>query len=183
MNREERIARNLQTPRMFWVDLNFPANSTPGLQDLIQKYVRPESIVVEIGSFRGVSSELFACYCKTLYCVDPFTIGDPDIDVHLQDAEVYFDQLVAEMDNIIKIKKKSVDAATDFENLSLDVVYIDAMHDYENVKTDINAWKSKIKPGGIISGHDFNEGSVAQAVRETLGEPEIFSDFSWAVVL
>ena len=48
------------------------SNTTKGLYDLITKYVTAESIVVELGSFSGVSSELFALHCKTLHCIDPW---------------------------------------------------------------------------------------------------------------
>lgn len=38
----------------------------------------------------------------------------------------------------------------------LDFVFLDASHDYDNVKADIDIWYPKIRPGGIISGHDYN---------------------------
>lgn len=38
----------------------------------------------------------------------------------------------------------------------LDFVYIDASHDYDSVKEDIRLWWTKIKPGGILGGHDFD---------------------------
>jgi hypothetical protein len=34
-------------------------------------------------------------------------------------------------------------------------VYIDANHNYENVKADINAWYPKVKKNGLIGGHDY----------------------------
>jgi hypothetical protein len=55
------------------------------------------------------------------------------------------------------IKKLSVDAAKDFEDESLDFVYIDAAHDYINVSNDLKAWYPKIKIGGIVSGHDYSK--------------------------
>lgn len=56
--------------------------------------------------------------------------------------------------------------------IDLDFVYIDAAHDYESVKSDIAAWWTKIKPGGILGGHDFSNAreprhnGVVQAVSE-----------------
>lgn len=38
---------------------------------------------------------------------------------------------------------------------SCDIVYIDAGHSYEDVKRDLEAWIPKVKPGGVIAGHDF----------------------------
>ncbi|MHB1329654.1 MAG: class I SAM-dependent methyltransferase [Gemmatimonadales bacterium] len=37
-----------------------------------------------------------------------------------------------------------------------DLVFIDALHDYEHVKQDIALWWPKVRIGGILSGHDFN---------------------------
>src|SRR4030042_4621210 len=57
--------------------------------------------------------------------------------------------------NATIIRKDSVDAATDVTNESLDFVFIDADHAYEAVKQDLNAWTKKVRPGGIVSGHDY----------------------------
>lgn len=72
--------------------------------------------------------------------------------------------------NWTPIVKLSVEAAKDFEDESLDFVYIDAAHDYHNVSSDLKAWWPKVKPGGIVSGHDYSKDhphfGVIQAVDE-----------------
>lgn len=67
------------------------------------------------------------------------------------------------------IKSDSSAAASLFENESLDFVFIDGNHWYDYVKKDIEAWLPKIKKGGMISGHDYQEAGVSTAVRETFG--------------
>ncbi len=47
---------------------------------------------------------------------------------------------------------------------SLDFVYIDARHDYESVKEDLEAWFDKVRSGGIIAGHDYVDGVLAEGV-------------------
>lgn len=36
-----------------------------------------------------------------------------------------------------------------------DLVFIDALHDYEHVKQDIELWWPKVRVGGLITGHDY----------------------------
>jgi predicted O-methyltransferase YrrM len=57
--------------------------------------------------------------------------------------------------NAAVIKKNSVDAALDVPDKSLDFVFIDADHKYGSVKKDLEAWTKKVRPGGIVSGHDY----------------------------
>ncbi|TWT63169.1 class I SAM-dependent methyltransferase [Rubinisphaera italica] len=68
------------------------------------------------------------------------------------------------------IRSASVQAAETFPNEWFDVVYIDAAHDYESVRADIDAWLPKIRTGGMICGHDFNDAlfpGLIKAVDET----------------
>jgi len=53
------------------------------------------------------------------------------------------------------IRKFSMDAVGDFEDGSLDFVYIDGAHDFKNVAMDICEWSKKVKKGGIVYGHDY----------------------------
>ena len=49
----------------------------------------------------------------------------------------------------------SPQAASLFEDESLDFIYIDADHTYEGCKADIKGWWPKCKPGGFFGGHDY----------------------------
>jgi predicted O-methyltransferase YrrM len=74
-------------------------------------------------------------------------------------------------------------AAAHVPDGSLDFVFIDADHSYEAVAADIDAWRSKVKPGGILSGHDYGHRrfpGVAQAVDERF-IVEVLPDNVWWV--
>lgn len=68
----------------------------------------------------------------------------------------------------------SVEVAATFEDLSLDVIMIDASHDYDNVKRDIQAWLPKLKEGGVFAGDDYDWPGVSKAVNELIHNPTIF---------
>jgi hypothetical protein len=62
----------------------------------------------------------------------------------------------------------SEQAAARVADGSQDVVFIDADHRYEAVAADIDRWRAKIRPGGLLCGHDFCESwaGVKRAVLE-----------------
>jgi hypothetical protein len=45
---------------------------------------------------------------------------------------------------------------------SLDMVYLDARHDYASVKQDLALWYPLIRPGGILAGHDYRDGEFPE---------------------
>ncbi len=72
-------------------------------------------------------------------------------------------------DRVRFIRKSSVEASHEVEDRSLDLVFIDAVHLYENVKEDIASWWPKVRNTGIIAGDDYHdqfEGVIA-AVNES----------------
>lgn len=58
----------------------------------------------------------------------------------------------------------SLEATAKIPDYSLDFVYIDARHDYESVMEDLNAWQSKVRPGGVLAGHDYIDGHFSAGV-------------------
>jgi predicted O-methyltransferase YrrM len=64
------------------------------------------------------------------------------------------------------IKDFSVSASARFADGSLDFVFIDALHTYEAVKSDIEAWFPKVRSQGVIMGHDISWPGIEQAVAE-----------------
>ncbi len=60
------------------------------------------------------------------------------------------------------IRDLSMNAVKRFADKSLDFVFIDAAHDYDSAKEDIREWSKKVRRGGIISGHDYNNGLRGQ---------------------
>jgi FkbM family methyltransferase len=183
-NKEDRLESLLKEYRMDYVkdDCN-GVNRLHGLYDLIKEKVKENFHIAEVGSYIGRSTELFALNCEKIYSIDPYASYSEIIDEHMNSAESKFLEMAKNYDNITKIKKTSLQAANDFEDKSLDLVYIDGAHDYQNVKNDILAWLPKVKVGGFICGHDYDYHEIKKAINEIYPEeiPSVYSDFSWAI--
>jgi cyclopropane fatty-acyl-phospholipid synthase-like methyltransferase len=169
------------------IDMRLGNNRT-GLQDFINFIKKfhdtKELTLLEIGSFKGESSEMFAQEFKEVTCVDSW-IGK-SVEMFLKtctptDIENEFDRVVEKYKNIIKIKGDSIEISKILDK-TFDVVYIDAAHDYVSVKKDIEVWKNKATL--VISGHDYSpkHKGVMKAVNEVYFMPdEKFKDNSWLV--
>jgi hypothetical protein len=159
---------------------NMRVNRLYGLRDLISNHLNENSIVCEVGSFQGASSELFALTCKMVYCVDIF-----NYPVDLPESyEVTFDKMAARYSNIIKIVGESTEVAKQFPDHFFDFVYLDASHDYESARADILAWKNKVKLNGFIGGHDYLVNKFGVGVPQAIGEIftgdiMVYEDSSW----
>lgn len=53
------------------------------------------------------------------------------------------------------IKGFSMDVVKTFSDKSLDFVYIDGNHEYQQTVNDVSEWAKKVRPGGIVAGHDY----------------------------
>jgi hypothetical protein len=62
-------------------------------------------------------------------------------------------------------RQYSYRAAAGFEDGLFDFVYIDGNHHYEFVLRDLEDYAAKLKPGGLLFGHDFFENDFAREHR------------------
>lgn len=115
-------------------------------------------IGAEIGVLGGDYSKLLcdAIPGLKLYCVDSWGFGERKRkEYHLREKERAKINLAPY--NATLIHQFSMDAVKDFEDSSLDFVYIDANHQPQFVRDDINEWSKKVRKGGIVSGHDYQD--------------------------
>ena len=172
--------------------------SRKGLVDLINKLNRKDMVVVEIGSYRGESAEIFLGTGKVakIYCVDPwkpsYDLDDGAAYTDMRKVESDFDRRHAANPHVIKVKgtiDTFIERFRDNPDVidKIDVIYIDGLHTYEGVHHDIEMTLTYIKPRLAIAGHDyyFESGraawpGVVQAVEELIGIPDMtFDDGSW----
>ncbi len=143
--------------------------------------------IVEIGCWMGRSTRALADSTSgKVWAVDTWegSAEHREIFQQIKPDAIYkaFLETVSDLANVEPVKQPSV-AAAEFVPGDLDMVFIDGAHDYESVKADITTWKAKLKPGGLLCGHDRDWKGVAQAVRELLpGARPIPGTAIWAAL-
>lgn len=137
------------------------------LYDIVVKEAGPGAKLVEVGVWHGASVVYLAQKaqeadkCPVIYAVDIF------VEPFIEDFRRTLEECGVE--GLVRpIKSDSTEAAALFDDRSLDFVFIDADHSYEAVKRDLLAWLPKVRPGGIIGGHDYPRPGVKKAVAEAL---------------
>lgn len=79
------------------------------------------------------------------------------------------------------MKSFSIEAVKGVEDNSLDFVYIDADHQFITVANDIFEWSKKVRPGGIIAGHDYIDYSHVHVKKVLPGYMEAYKISPWFV--
>lgn len=132
--------------------------------------------VLEVGSFRGLSAWGMALVASRLTCVDTFkanSAGQHQMNefTTLEDftraTRRYSERHVTAWPMTSEVASKTALAGRDF-----DMIFIDAMHTYEEVRADIHRWWPRVKHGGIFVMHDYGHADfpgVQQAADEAFG--------------
>ena len=116
---------------------------------------------VEIGTYKGNFAKRFAVAGLEIHTVDPWMAypeyGHPRVHFQKRQDAIYehAKEKLASYPNAHIIRKTSMEAVKDFEDESIDYVYIDVHHGFKCVTEDIYEWSKKVRKGGIISGHDY----------------------------
>lgn len=155
MNRHEAVTRCYQIPGMCW------PSELCTLWDLFRGTTRH----VEVGSYCGRSlfvTAMTAAENAELFVVEPLIPVDQAIwpmpSPHWQ-AMVLQATIEAIKHHrpdlrLHHVELTSVDACREFQGLATSI-YIDANHAFAECLADIQGWRTKLAPGGILAGHDY----------------------------
>lgn len=144
---------------------------------------RESQKVVEVGSWRGRSTRALADNTPgVVYAVDTWKgsvngVCQQEIGKHApgwlkREFQKNMDGLLGNKVQVMEMD--SLKAAERLSGQDLDLVFIDAEHTYESVRSDILAWYGLVRNGGILAGHDYGgswEG-VQRAVDEMIPDHE-----------
>lgn len=146
------------------------------LVDLIDKHKKPNMVVCEIGVWQGQTTKEYLPIVKKnngrTICIDWFK-GNADITTipdhpHAYQPNNQFNILNSFLNNVKEyldyiniIIGDSKLVSQYIPNESIDICFIDGDHIYPNIKQDIELYLSKVKPGGILAGHDMENINLA----------------------
>eukprot|EP01006_Ploeotia_vitrea_P065912 TRINITY_DN9401_c0_g1_i2.p1 TRINITY_DN9401_c0_g1~~TRINITY_DN9401_c0_g1_i2.p1 ORF type:complete len:314 (+),score=29.95 TRINITY_DN9401_c0_g1_i2:56-997(+) len=138
---------------------------------------------LEIGVQEGKFAESMLSKWKsvqTYYCLDAWEHQENYMDVANKEQKVQDSYYEATQKRLKKFEPKvqfvrafSNVAVSQFEDESIDLIYVDARHDYTGVTEDITLYWPKLRPGGIIAGHDYVDvAEVAEPQRQRWGKQD-----------
>lgn len=125
--------------------------------------------ILEAGTYKGKSFAYLA--------VEAFNSGK-NIEVNgldgfgWEDVKPAFDEFMKPLEGHYKVYKgNAAELSHQWPDHYFDFVFIDLSHAYPDTVNDIRAYLPKVKPGGIIAGHDYHPEwpGVIQSVNEVFG--------------
>jgi hypothetical protein len=124
-------------------------------------------------------------------CIDTWAGSEEHVDIKspfyeplLETKDGLYNHCVSNLipvkDIVNLVRLPSIKAAETYQDKTLDFVFIDAAHDYDNVVADIKTWLPKVRIGGILAGHDINHPPIKNATVDVLGSVDsILSEDVW----
>lgn len=156
----------------------------PNFYDQAVRESKEGDRLVEVGVWLGRSTAFLCERVKAsgkrlkVVAVDTFQ-GSPDEPSMVASAQAlggsvrpFFERnmrLAGVLEFVEIWETRSVEAASALPDSSCGLVFIDADHRYESVRADIRAWIDKVRPRGILAGHDcYTYAEVFNAVQHEL---------------
>jgi len=187
VNSEVRDYYNREVVTCRWGDLYYGVFSS-----LIKEY--NSKISVEVGCGYGQHSKqiLENTNVEKHYMVDQYKYYPNDgfsDGIKNINAPISLDQKFDDFCEMVKlqvepfssrvefIRKTSIEASNDFQDNSIDAIFVDANHEFKYVLEDLYAWWSKIKSGGLMAGDDYWMEDVKRAVHFFETDKEVKAEF------
>lgn len=174
------------------MDTQAPATHHSQVVTLLKEYFGDLEIVgIELGTNSGdlTKTLLRELPHLRLYTVDPWThdpdnlfeSGHPQEELDYIKAHAY--NALQEFNGRVSIMAMKSDQAFDEIYEPVNFVWIDGDHMLESVKKDIENGLKKIKPGGILGGHDY--ATVKEAIDKFFHDEKVNkgADLTWWVYL
>ena len=147
-------------------------------KDLVEQ-AEDDSLFVEIGSYKGMSSAFMAVEIINsgknirFECIDPMQLDIGSWSCNSDEQDGYSEKdfharLESVKDYYTLHTMTSDDAANQYEDGTIDFLMVDGDHSYEAVKKDILNYLPKMRSGGLMVLDDSYEPGIQQAISETV---------------
>jgi hypothetical protein len=192
--------RFLWMSRFKTVDGFLPDEEAVRLYVLAARLPGRAPVVVELGSWVGKSAVVLGTALRrrrgaTLVCVDPFDGSGDAPSLAFYESEKarlggqlreMFEQNTrrAGLARVIDMRQgRSAEVVRQWRR-PIDMLFIDASHDYEDVRHDFLQWSRFVRPGGIVALHDVHLEPGGEAFEAFPGparvvEECLLPDSSW----
>jgi hypothetical protein len=165
----------------------------PGIYTYILDLAEDGDHFVEVGAWKGKSTSFMAVEIANRGLKINFDVVDTwegsleHRDDDLVKVNSLYEHFLANMKPVEGFytpkRMTSLAAANTYADNSLDFVLLDASHEYEDVKADIQAWLPKVKIGGFLAGDDYDRAwpGVIKAVTELLPNAQVADLVCWII--
>jgi len=131
---------------------------------ILLDHMPKQGVIAEVGVAEGEFSYdiMKRCAPKKLHLIDAW--DSERFEPGLKRVEAQFFESISS--GVIEINRGlSTDVLQRFDDGYFDWVYIDTDHSYETTRKELALSARKVKPGGLIAGHDFTTGNPSRALR------------------
>eukprot|EP00966_Prymnesium_polylepis_P309114 7143211-Prymnesium_polylepis.1 len=116
---------------------------------------------LEVGSLLGVSTRILAMHFAHVTSVDAYAAGYDHADLNSQGSRLalardLFSLRFFDDPRVVQLRMSSQTACGRFAAASLDLIFLDAGHNYKAIRDDLACWLPKVRAGGVVSGDDYN---------------------------
>lgn len=151
---------------------------------------------VEVGVCKGENIKALLDNCPNIakiYGVDPWVAYQDKLTITQATADEWYALTKKNLkgywyDNEVElIRKPSLQAVKLFSDNSFEFVYIDGDHSFAAALNDMRAWWPKVKPGGLLCGHDYRakdkevRAAVEKFTEDNKFEVEEAKYWSWYI--
>lgn len=155
----------------------------------LAEQAKSRDIIVEVGCYQGRSTRVLGENVKIcVFAVDDWQ-GLRTIDqgwwegiTPEDERKSLYERFIMNTHDLIdkgKVIPVRANHASVPELPPADMVFIDGSHDYESVKRDILTWEPRLKSGGLLCGHDYNQSPLMAAVEQCLPRWTHAADLIW----
>jgi predicted O-methyltransferase YrrM len=141
----------------------------------LAEQARQRPVIIELGPYQGRSTRALADASPgVVYAIDNWNAAinhwQPDRNARAACHQNLADLIAIEKVFLIEHDSQA-GAPARLDGVQADMLWIDADHSYEAVRSDIRTYAPFVKPGGLVCGHDYScwHPEVVRAVDEAYG--------------